>query len=168
MIRLLCCSVLQCVAVCCCSVLQCVAVFYSVLQYVAVCYRYLWLSSDCCVAVCCSVLQISMAIIRLHLLTVPSPDYSSSPGDSSRSPSRLSLFLSLSPFLSLSLFLCRSTSLILASLSLSRSSSLSVSLSLLPPARMPAQLELTTNTDCWDKIFSRDCCYRVANTHRMP
>ena len=40
-VDIMCCSVLQCVAVCC-SVLQCVAVCCSVLQ---------------CVAVCCSVLQ---------------------------------------------------------------------------------------------------------------
>ena len=35
-LKLICCSMLQCVAVCC-SVLQCVAVRCSVLQYVAVC-----------------------------------------------------------------------------------------------------------------------------------
>ena len=50
----MCCSVLQCVAVCsvCCSVLPCVAVCCSVLQCVAVCCCVLQ-----CVAVCCSVLQ---------------------------------------------------------------------------------------------------------------
>jgi len=37
-----CCSVLQCAAMCCCSVLQCVAVSCIVLQ---------------CVVMCCSVLQ---------------------------------------------------------------------------------------------------------------
>ena len=66
----MCCSVLQCVAVCCChildqgveymadlkqiccSVLQCVAVCCSVMQCVAVCCSVLQ-----CAAVCCSVLQ---------------------------------------------------------------------------------------------------------------
>jgi len=48
---LLCCIVLQCVAVCC-SVSQCVAVCCSVLQCVAVCCSVLQ-----CVAVCCSVSQ---------------------------------------------------------------------------------------------------------------
>ena len=126
-IRLLCCSVLQCVAVCY-SVLQCVAVRCSVLQCVAVCCSVLQCVAVCCsvlecVGVCCSVLQISMAIIRLHVLTVPFPDYSSSPGDSSRSPS---------PFLPL----CLSTSLIF---SLAHPRSLSLSLSLVPslPLSLP-------------------------------
>jgi len=44
--QLMCCSVLQCVAVCC-SVLQCVAVCCSVLQCVAVCSNVMQ-----CVAVC--------------------------------------------------------------------------------------------------------------------
>jgi len=70
-----CCSVLQCVAVCCsmfqggnaveefvavyCSVLQCVAVYGSVSQCVAVwkCSRGVCCSVLQCVAVCCSVLQ---------------------------------------------------------------------------------------------------------------
>jgi len=49
-----CCSVLQCVAVCavCCSMLQYVALCCSMLQYAAVCYSMLQH-----VAVCCSVLQ---------------------------------------------------------------------------------------------------------------
>jgi len=50
-VRIVCCSVLQCVAVCC-SVLQCVAVCCSVFQCVALCCFVLQ-----CVAVCCSVLQ---------------------------------------------------------------------------------------------------------------
>jgi len=70
--RLVCCSVLQCVAVCC-SVLQCVAVcccpsktaevvYHSVLQCVAVCHSVLQCVTVCCsvsqcVAVCCSVSQ---------------------------------------------------------------------------------------------------------------
>ena len=49
--RLVCCSVVQCVAMCC-SVLQCVAVCGSVLQCVALCCSVLQ-----CVVVCCSVLQ---------------------------------------------------------------------------------------------------------------
>ena len=68
-----CCSVLQCIAVCCscsvcCSVLQCikppklseVAVYCSVLQCVAVCCSVLNFQNSQkldCVAVCCSVLQ---------------------------------------------------------------------------------------------------------------
>ena len=61
MTHLVCCSVLQCVAVCC-SVLQCVAVCCSVLQCVAVCCSVLQCAAVCCivlqcVAVCCSVLQ---------------------------------------------------------------------------------------------------------------
>jgi len=43
---------LQCAGIVCCSVLQCVAVCCSVLQCVAVCCSVLQ-----CVAVCCSVLQ---------------------------------------------------------------------------------------------------------------
>jgi len=59
----MCCSVLQCVAVCCSL---CVAVCCSVLQCVAVCCRCVWIShvtnTMCCsvlqcVAVCCRVLQ---------------------------------------------------------------------------------------------------------------
>jgi len=52
----LCCSVLQCAAVCCvcCSVLPCVAVCCSVYLCVAVCAAR---SVSQCVAVCCSVLQ---------------------------------------------------------------------------------------------------------------
>jgi len=70
-----CCSVLQCVAVCCrfatlmshrfatlISLLQCVAVCCSVLQCVAVC-----CSALQCVAVCCSVLQ-CVADLRLSCL----------------------------------------------------------------------------------------------------
>jgi len=72
---MMCCSVLQCVAVCC-SVLQCVAVYHSVLQHVAVTSRACSSSMSTgklatafsvplmvrcsvlqCVAVCCSVLQ---------------------------------------------------------------------------------------------------------------
>ena len=49
--NIVCCSVLQCVAVCC-SVVQCVAVCCRVLQSVAVCCSVLQ-----CVAACCSVLQ---------------------------------------------------------------------------------------------------------------
>jgi len=62
-----CCSVLQCVAVCCsvCSVMRCVAVCCSALQCVAVCAvccSVLQNVAECCrvlqsVAVCCSVLQ---------------------------------------------------------------------------------------------------------------
>ena len=56
---LMCCSVLQCVAVCY-SVLQCVAVCFSVLQCVTVCCSVLQCAAVCCsvlqcVAVCCSV-----------------------------------------------------------------------------------------------------------------
>ena len=58
-----CCSVLllQYVAVCC-SVLQCVAVCFSVLQYAAMCCSVLQCAAVCCgvlqyAAVCCSVLQ---------------------------------------------------------------------------------------------------------------
>ena len=59
--KLVCCTVLQCVAVCC-SVLQCVAVCCTVLQCVAVCCTVLQCVTVCCsvlqcVAVCCSVLQ---------------------------------------------------------------------------------------------------------------
>ena len=49
--RVVCCSVLQCVAVCC-VLLQSVAVWCSLLQSVAVCYSLLH-----SVAVCCSLLQ---------------------------------------------------------------------------------------------------------------
>ena len=49
--HVVCCSVLQCVAVCC-NVLQCVAVCCSVLQCVVVC-----CSALQCAAVCCGVLQ---------------------------------------------------------------------------------------------------------------
>jgi len=59
--EIVCCSVLQCVAVCC-SVLQCVAVCCSVLQCVAVrCSMLQCVAVRCsvfqCVAACCSVLQ---------------------------------------------------------------------------------------------------------------
>jgi len=78
---LLCCSVLQCVAVCC-SVLQCAAVRYSVLQCVAVCCDEIFLLilsvclcvlTVCCsllqsVAVCCSVLQTQILLIFLLIL----------------------------------------------------------------------------------------------------
>ena len=42
-----CCSVLQCVAVCC-SVLQCVAVRDSVRQFITVCYSVLQRDAVCC------------------------------------------------------------------------------------------------------------------------
>jgi len=48
---LVCCSVLQCVAVCC-SVLQCVAVCCSVLQCVAVCCFYVYICVYVCMCVC--------------------------------------------------------------------------------------------------------------------
>jgi len=78
-----CCSVLQCVAVCCnealilsasrcVCVLQCVTVCCSVLQYVAVCCNEpLMLSASgsvCvlqCVAVCCSVLPWAIDVVRV-------------------------------------------------------------------------------------------------------
>jgi len=65
---IVCCSVLQCVAVCCsvCSVLQCVAVCCSVLQCAAVCCSVLqcvavYCSVLQCVAMCCSMLQCGAA-----------------------------------------------------------------------------------------------------------
>jgi len=77
LIRIVCCSVLQCVAVCC-SVLQCVAVCCSVLQCVAVCCTYSQTSLICivccsvlqCVAVCCSVLQCVTRIVKQVLLAL--------------------------------------------------------------------------------------------------
>jgi len=59
-IEVLCCSVLQCVAVCC-SVLQCVAVCYCAVYCAAVCCSVLQ-----CVAVCCSVLQCVAVCCRLQ------------------------------------------------------------------------------------------------------
>ena len=63
--RLLCCSVLPCVAVCCC-VLQCVAVCCSALQCVAVC-----CSVSKCVAVCYSVLQCDATRLLLPPTLLP-------------------------------------------------------------------------------------------------
>jgi len=73
-----CCSVLQCVAMCpcvavCCSVLQSVVECCSVLQCVAVCCSVLQSVVECCrvlqrVAVCCSVLQ-SVAVCSRNPLS---------------------------------------------------------------------------------------------------
>ena len=115
------CSVLQCVAVCC-SVLQCVTVCYSVLQCVAVCFSELQCVSYvavCCIALQCVVprtqsssLALSTSISRSASFSLISHTFSHT---SSRSFSRsfsLSVSHSHTPFHSLSssvpLFLCLS------------------------------------------------------------
>jgi len=108
-----CCSVVQCGAVCCgvCSVLQCGAVWCSVLQYVAVCPSKIWLvraeilmcGDLCCVlqcvAVCCSVLQCVAVCCSVSV-----KDMASSRSDTQGCCRRQSIYsvLSLSLFLFLS------------------------------------------------------------------
>ena len=79
---LVCCSVLQCVAVCC-SVLRCVAVWCSVVQCVAVCCNVLHYVAVCCSvvqcgAVWCSVVQL-VAVQCSVLRCVADKDYRLSP-----------------------------------------------------------------------------------------